>query len=767
MKLSYRQVANNWNEALPLGNGKLGAMLYGGKNAERIDLNESSLWSGYPRDSQNYEARRYLAKARALLAQKCWKDAEDLIEREMLGVNPEAYQPLGSLFIDSGQALEVFHTEAQHPKAVFERALELDTAIHKVETADAYREAFVSYPDQILVYHWQATTGQSLPELRIRLEIPHPVIRQDQRPNGFLLEAQLPARVLDNYRHDHPEPVIYEQGLGLRFTAALELDFAEGQLVHKVTEAGLELCLQGAFAVTLKFTAASNFKGWNLKPELTDPEPAQRCESILEASKAYSFEALKARHLQDYQELFSRLELKLGVEESDLPTDLRLAAYQNGAKDLGLEALYFAYGRYLLIASSRPGGQAANLQGIWNPHVRPPWFSDYTININTEMNYWPAEACALAECVEPLFDLLEGLAESGKRTARIHYGARGWTAHHNVDLWRMSTPTSGQASWAFWPFGGAWLCRQFWESYLFRQDQTVLVRAYPLLSGAVRFLLDWLVEGEDGLLGTSPSTSPENKFLDEQGRPCAVSCSSTMDIAICRDLFGIVLEAEKLLGKTDLSAEIHEALARLEPFRIGKKGQLQEWKYDFAEAEPGHRHVSHLYGLYPANLFDEDLKKAARRTLELRLEHGGGHTGWSAAWLANLFARLQDAEGAYGMLRQLLQKSTLPNLFDDHPPFQIDGNFGASAAFTEMLLQSHEGYLELLPALPRAWHSGQIKGLRARGGLELDIYWLSGSLQSVKLVAKKACRLELGYRARRKTITLEAQTPLVLQQGEI
>ncbi len=753
MRLWYKQAASTWNEALPLGNGKLGAMVYGAYASEQIDLNESTLWSGFPRDSQNYEARRNLAKARALLAEKHWKEAEELIEREMLGVTPEAYQPLGSLIIELDHAAEVRN---------YERALDLETAIHTVETESCFREVFISYPDNLLVYHWRSKTAKPLDELSIRLEIPHPVISTKHQEKGFQIEAQLPARVVDNYKGDHPEPVMYEEGLGLKFVAQLDIEMVGGQVAHEANSKGVVLKLKGASSFTLRFTAASNFKAWNLMPDPDDSEASERCAKILSEANRLSYADLKERHINDYQTLFSRLELNLDQPSSDLPTDERLKAYKNGESDLGLEALYFAYGRYLLITSSRPGGQAANLQGIWNPHIRPPWFSDYTININTEMNYWPAEACALPECVEPLFNLLEELSVSGKRTARVHYGLRGWTAHHNVDLWRMSTPTSGKASWSFWPFGGAWLSRQFWESYQFRKDLRVLERGYPIMAGAARFLLDWLVQTEQGLLGTSPSTSPENMFLDEQGRPCAVSVSSTMDLSICRDLFEIVKQTEKLLAKKDLSGEIEAVLPRLEPFRIGERGQVQEWSQDFPEAEPGHRHVSHLYGLYPAHLFDYDLKKAAKRTLELRLEQGGGHTGWSAAWLCNLFARLEDAEGAYSMLRQLLQKSTLPNLFDDHPPFQIDGNFGASAGVTEMLLQSHDGHIQLLPALPEAWKSGYIKGLRARGGLELDIYWQEGQLVKVKIVAKADTRLELKYKYMQTSFQLKKDTALLL-----
>ncbi len=748
MELHYESPAEFWDQAVPLGNGRLGAMVYGAVAREHIQLNEEGLWSGGPQDRVNPDCRENLEKIRTLFRSGDVEEAQRLAVSAMSGTpfTQRAYQTLGDLYID------FFDGMPGEPQG-YSRGLDLRRAVawtrFRAGEREFERQYFISRPADCLALRFRASGGGRM-SFTCRLD--------RSRHIGFTGRAGGETLVCSGDQH------------GIGWAMGLRVLASDGA----VSALGARLTVRDATDVTLIFTAKT---GIGADPGKSPSEglAGQVCASLSDVRARYpDAGALLREHEADFASLFDRVDLRLSDSAAQpgldaLPTDARLRRFAAGEADPGLAALYFQYARYLMISGSRPGGLPLTLQGIWNGEFKPSWDSKYTININLEMNYWPVEVCALPECAEPYFDLLRRVAESGRDTARRMYGCRGFVAHHNTDIHADTAPQDEYTPATYWVMGGAWLALHIWEHWLFTRDMDFLRKNFDILEQSVLFFRDFLRENEKGELVTLPSVSPENSYR-LNGRKVNMCQMPAMDIEILNDLFRAYLGAAEVLGAGALAEEAREMLSKLPKLQIASDGRLMEWGEEYEEADPGHRHVSHLFGLYPsAQISPEDtpeLAAAAKKSLEYRLAHGGGYTGWSRAWIILFWARLREGDRAYGDLRALLTDSTFENLMDTHPSkgrprgrvFQIDGNMGAAAGIAELLVQSHNGRIRLLPALPSAWPEGEVRGLRVRGGGEISLAWSGGRLTSLTLLARSPLEGTIVYG--------DAERPVRLAAGE-
>ncbi|KAK2405119.1 alpha-L-fucosidase [Trifolium repens] len=754
LKVTFSEPAEYWTDAIPIGNGRLGAMIWGGVQSEVLQLNEDTLWTGVPANYTDKNAPEALAKVRKLVDDRKYSEAS-IEATKLTGGSTEVYQPLGDIKLEFDDSHLKYSEESYH------KELDLDIATAKIKynvgDVEFTREHFASNPDQVLVTKFSTSKSGTLSfTVSLDSQLDHNLRVSGQ--NQIIMEGSC---------RGNPK--------GIQFSAVLDMQIStEKGVIHVLDDNKLRV--EGSDWAILLLTASSSFDGPFTKPEDSKKDPTSESLSKMKSAKSFSYDDIYARHLDDYQNLFHRVSLQLSkssktvlgkpiVDERKLvsrqtyisqiggdnvvPTSSRIKSFQND-EDPSFVELLFQYGRYLLISCSRPGTQVANLQGIWNKDVSPAWNGAPTLNINQEMNYWQSLPCNLHECQEPLFDYISSLSVNGSKTAKVNYEANGWVSHHVSDIWAKTSPYKEDPVWAIWPMGGAWLCTHLWEHYTYTMDKEFLKnKAYPLLEGCTSFLLDWLIEGSGGFLETNPSTSPEHKFIAPDQKQASVSYSSTMDISIIKEVFSIIISAAEVLGRQNdaIIKRVTESQSKLPPIKVARDGSIMEWAEDFQDPETHHRHCSHLFGLFPGHTIslekNPDLCKAVGYSLMKRGEEG---PGWSTTWKAALWARLHNSEHAYRMIKHLIipaepnnnetkfDGGLYRNLFTAHPPFQIDANFGFSAAIAEILVQSTTKDLYLLPALPRdKWVNGCVKGLKARGGVTVNICWKEGDLHEVGL----------------------------------
>ncbi|XP_028780557.1 alpha-L-fucosidase 2-like [Neltuma alba] len=781
LKLTFSGPASHWTDAIPIGNGRLGAMVWGGVASEVLQLNEDTLWTGNPGDYTNKNAPPALVEVRKLVDDGKYTEATAAAVK-LSGDPSEVYQLLGDI------KLEFDKSHLAYSKETYYRELDLDNATatvkYSVGDVEFTREHFASNPDQVIMTRISASKSESL-SFTVSLDSKLPYSSQVRGQNQIIMEGSCPGKRKPPKLNSDDNPK------GVQFCAVLNLQISSGKGTVHVLE-DKKLRVEGSDWAILLLTAASSFDGPFTKPKDSKKDPTSESTGKMKSIQNLSYSDLYAHHLDDYQNLFHRVSLQLSKSsrnvldkrksESSLgnssqmgasdtvPTAARVKSFKTD-EDPSFVELLFQYGRYLLISCSRPGTQAANLQGIWNKDIEPAWDGAPHLNINLQMNYWPALPCNLHECQEPLFDFISSLAVSGSKTAKVNYEANGWVAHQVSDIWAKTSPDRGEAVWALWPMGGAWLCTHLWEHYTYTMDKDFLKNeAYPLMEGCTLFLLDWLIEGRGGFLETNPSTSPEHMFIAPDGKQASVSYSSTMDMSIIREVFSDIVSAAKVLGRDDddIIKRAMEAQSKLLPTKIARDGSIMEWGEDFQDPDVHHRHVSHLFGLFPGHTItvekNPDLCKAADYSLYKRGEEG---PGWSTTWKTALWARLHNSEHAYRMVKHLIdlvdpdheanyEGGLYSNLFTAHPPFQIDANFGFSAAIAEMLVQSTVKDLYLLPALPRdKWANGCVKGLKARGGVTVNICWKEGDMHEVGLWSENHnSQVRLHYRGAKVSASL-------------